>query len=200
MHSLNFSKLALCLAIASLVLAPVTAFAAQTGGGTTCYNCDNFGGSWNCDSMGVFGGTSCTVSQDSCTVSGDCGASGSSINATLSRAVISEIAQADAGAAATLVRLRQSSKIPTEGQVSWHNVQITAQDVQMLLAGGSLQGQTPGSASSHAFTVEPLDASTSVLVLTPGRDSAQHTFTELAIFLERSSSGGQSEATTWIIR
>ncbi len=59
--------------IISMTFSAVTFANVQPGG--TCYNCDNFTGTWECKSGSLSGGTECTVNQTSCTVSGNCNSS-----------------------------------------------------------------------------------------------------------------------------
>ncbi len=179
-------------------LAAFPALAAQ-GGGSTCYNCDNFGGSWSCSTSSLWGGTSCTLGQDTCSVSGNCAdSSGGGVAPAiyLENDTIRQIAVEDIHAAASLVRLTRSGQIPLEGTIYWHAAPMNLNDLEQILEGGVFEGRASGQKIGRSFSVIELDPSTLVLSIGPGPETSMPS-PIISLLLERGSNG--FELSTWFV-
>lgn len=194
-------SLAIVFGLTLCLVVTASAFAA-TGGSSTCYNCEIWSGEWECDTSSINGGTKCTLENGSCTVSGDCDSKGSATPfvAEVPVELIHEVARVDAGAAATLVRLRHMPEIPETARISWMSTQITAGDVASLLSGGEIASKTPHSLSRFDVLVELLDETSAALVIRPAANSDAQNFQEMAIFFEIDPATGETRAGDWFMR
>ncbi|MEM6794448.1 MAG: hypothetical protein AAF725_10740 [Acidobacteriota bacterium] len=178
------------LSVAGLSLLFMTplAGAAVGGGSGTCYNCRMFAGSWSCDTLwSTSGGTACTAVQDSCTVSGNCrgGVGGLAAPLEMEAESIREVAEVNPGVALTLARLAQLGLLDAEMSMSWADRPVSQADVEKVLAGGFIRGEGSGRERIHQMTVDLLEDSTWMLVLTPAeRSSDSGAFQRFSMLLE----------------
>ncbi|MEM6794447.1 MAG: hypothetical protein AAF725_10735 [Acidobacteriota bacterium] len=189
--------IALSLALASLAALPLHA---ESGSGAVCYNCSNFSGYWSCEGGGAFGGSSCTVSQDSCTVSGDCGSVDGSQQVHAAASLVREVGRVSPEVAVTLARIAQQPRVSSKLTVHWADIEFNQESVERVLAGDQLEGSTPGLAVMHEVKIERLDDTTARLVMNPHPRSVSRSYEEFALLLE--SEGGDSvlKATFWHLR
>lgn len=152
------------LALAVFVVAPMGA--RQNGGSTTCYNCDNFSGSWSCSTASMFGGTSCTLGQNTCTVSGDCGASSSLGAVAVGNATLKQIVAVHPRLGATVFELTKTGQIDLTASVFWNADALSEQQALTLIQGGQvLLRPSPGRAVVFDSTFQVAGESAELVII-----------------------------------
>jgi hypothetical protein len=172
-----YKVLVIGVAIAGISTIPV---AARPVSGPTCFNCSNFGGSWHCDTGSIWGGTTCTVTADSCTVSGNCnGGDSTQRMISVGSDTILEIASKHPRVAATVLELTRGGQLLKTASLFWHADAMSKDQVVKMLAGGPAGlAETPGEAVVYDFFVEDNDEGIA-LVIAPRSD-----FPEDPVFIE----------------
>ena len=180
-----------------------------------CYHCVLFyppqpPAYWNCNGGNVSGGVSCTVTPTSCTLNGICSiasSSGSAVQLSLSKDQVREIAQVHPRLAASLWQLASAAAIETPTEIHWLSGQVTAKDVDQLLAGGTLPmapvtGERPAEVVYKVAVERSMDEATAILVISPST-GADFSYFELKLNLEPLASEAvpvqRSTATSWTL-
>lgn len=182
-----YERIIVGIALAGISIAPL---AARPVSGPKCFNCDNFGGDWECRTGSIWGGSSCTLTADSCTVSGNCNTAGTERTVSVGAGTILEIAASHPRVAASVFLLTRGGHAAKNASVFWSADAMSREQVARLLDGGTAGlAETPGESVIHDSYVETSDAGISLFVV-PRNDFADDpVFTELRLELSPNADG-----------
>lgn len=175
------------LALASVSALPL---AARPVSGPTCFNCSNFGGDWHCETGSIWGGTSCTVTADSCSVSGNCNAAGTERSASIPVSTILQIAETHPRVAASLYQVTRNGSLTDKTTVMWSAAALGFDQVVSLVDGGTAGlPATPGESVIHEVAFEERAGGGALVVSAITDYPEDPVFTEFRLELRRNDDG-----------
>lgn len=152
--------------ILAVALMTVPVAARQNGGSATCYNCDNFSGSWNCTTSSPWGGLTCTVTQNSCTVTGNCGSSSSLGSVGVGLTTLSQIATAHPRLGATVFELTKSGQVDRTASIFWNDDKMSVEQAMSLIRGEQVNLKpSPGQAIVFDATFETTEQGAELIIV-----------------------------------